>query len=278
MTMNLVRNSFAASLILLLSACGGGGGNGSISGGTTSEPPVGMTFYPATAKTSLALGSAPEIQIDAFLSRPISGVINVAIVDTQGVIKPELNLAPTAGTMQRAWITVSPLLMPGVHSGSLEVRLCRDDPVVCRTPIAGSPWYLPYEFTVSTPSATVTPTNINLDVFQDELLPMVFTANITNTSSLFGNGTTASVYPRFTDSSGKFDVSATQLTTSSSARTVTANVVPKSTLAPGTYSGNVELRLCTTTACTTEYSGSPITVPYNLTFRSGSNLTPLSRW
>jgi len=38
-----------------------------------------------------------------------------------------------------------------------------------------------------------------------------------------------------------------------------------STLAPGTYSGNIQLTICNDVACQYPVVGSPVTVPFNVT-------------
>lgn len=54
-----------------------------------------------------------------------------------------------------AFVSTRAALAPGVHSTTLEVRVCSDDPKVCRQPFPGSPWRIPLTVTVrATPNLT----------------------------------------------------------------------------------------------------------------------------
>lgn len=48
------------------------------------------------------------------------------------------------------------------------------------------------------------------------------------------------------------------------------------TLAAGKYNGSIKLRLCSSAACTKEYSGSPWSLPYSVDVKSHNNLTGLT--
>lgn len=51
-----------------------------------------------------------------------------------------------------------------------------------------------------------------------------------------------------------------------------------SSLPPGDYSGEIEIRLCTDVDCVTQAEGSPAVIPYELEVKSLTNIKPLSRF
>lgn len=139
----------AALLVSFLAACGGGGGGG----GSDPSPPAAdnswLSFSPRQLEADGYADESRVLRVTATSSRTIDGVVNVGIIDARGVLDP-------AGTTIRlltplsyeAEMRVALGLAAGTYSGNFEVRLCRDNPITCAQPIAGSPWLVPYRLVV----------------------------------------------------------------------------------------------------------------------------------
>lgn len=60
--------------------------------------------------------------------------------------------------------------------------------------------------------------------------------------------------------------------------TYTATLETSPSLSVGHHQGNIQVRLCVDAACSSQYPGSPIPLPYDLNIVSATNLTPLVAW
>jgi outer membrane protein assembly factor BamB len=143
------RPLLIATFVLLLSACGGGGGGG----GDSSPPQSGdnswLSFAPRELDADAYADEARVLRVTATSSRTIDGVINVGIIDTRGVLDPNRTVVRALSALSyEAEMRLATTLSAGTYTGSVEVRLCRDNPVTCAQPIAGSPWLVPYRFVV----------------------------------------------------------------------------------------------------------------------------------
>lgn len=69
------------------------------------------------------------------------------LVDSGGLIEKTSMYRRDAST-SAAMVTTKAALAPGVHSATLEVRVCGDDPQACRLPFPGLPWRIPLTVTV----------------------------------------------------------------------------------------------------------------------------------
>ena len=148
---------------LALSACGGSGGGG---GGTAPTPtpapapppaPVPvvvnpnqawLTLAPAALEVTTYEGEALNFTIRATSSKSFAKPVNVAIVDKVGVISTDVKVSAVNSVEYLATLTTSTVLPVGSHSTGLELRLCEDDPLVCKTPLDGSPWTIPLKVVV----------------------------------------------------------------------------------------------------------------------------------
>ncbi|WP_257456318.1 outer membrane protein assembly factor BamB family protein [Archangium lipolyticum] len=154
------------ALVLLgwLTACGGGGGGTPGDGGDpatppgepSTPPPAELAFVPGQLTETYAAGASVALSVKATLNVPLPGDIHAIIVDSSGVLVPEISIQP-----DRAWagsyfarFRTNPSLPQGRHQGRLEVHLCQDK--ACTTEHAGSPWYLPYDFQIL-PNTNLTP-------------------------------------------------------------------------------------------------------------------------
>jgi hypothetical protein len=169
--MNATRLLLPALVAAALSACGGGGGS---AGNTAAPAPVGTTTpapapAPSTGTAVTAPATAPAVtpggtwltltpspvsltatqgqsvtfDVTAKSSQIVSRNFNIGILDSRGVITTDVQLAARSDLDYVATLHTAPGLPVGTNSTYLEVRLCADDPLTCRQPLAGSPWYLP---------------------------------------------------------------------------------------------------------------------------------------
>jgi hypothetical protein len=166
----------AAALALGLAACGGGGGGGG--GGGAALPgsgagPLGtgvdaangtgqtgasgqagswLTFSPSPMELDVFLDTPTAFSITATSSKAIPGVFNIGIIDKQGVITTDVRISRFSQLGYLASMSTNRNLAIGLHTGSFEVRLCQDNPLVCAQPLDGSPWQVPYRINVIDPA------------------------------------------------------------------------------------------------------------------------------
>lgn len=124
---------------LLLTACGGGGGG---------EDNSWLHFTPGTLTATSYEGESSAVAVGVTVDKVIDEAVSVGIVDQAGVLTTDLTLTQQDSRHFTATFNLSPQLAAGDYSGSLTVRLCRDDPRTCASPYPGSPWTLPYAFKV----------------------------------------------------------------------------------------------------------------------------------
>ena len=154
-----------------LSACGGGSGGSSGSAGVAGPAPAPapapvpspagawLTLTPSTFDLLTYEGEDVDISVTAVSSKTFAKPLNMAIVDAVGVISTSVSVTADSAWQYRANMRSAKTLSIGVHSTNLEVRLCEDDPAVCKTPVAGSPWFVPLKVTVR-PATNFTPLRI----------------------------------------------------------------------------------------------------------------------
>lgn len=246
-----------------LTACGGGGGDG----GTTPQPqPYVLTFNPSSLTGSAAQGNALSWTVTATIDRTVDGTVNVGIIDTSGVLNAgSVSVTALTATSYRATLSSISTLAPGSYSGSFQVRLCRDTPTTCAQPITGSPWTLPYQFTVTSASST------NYSV---SFSPSAFSGSVTaggnpqpwSTVATFDRALPANTNLGIVDASGVVAPSSVTVTPQGgTSYRVSMNTV--NTLGAGGYSGSLQFRACldSVATCAQPLPGSPWTLSYSLT-------------
>lgn len=164
----------------ILAACGGGGGGGGgggsvpaaspVAGASTSSPaapatpstpatpanttppatPGGswLTFNPSPVNVTAYEGEVAEFKIAATSSQVIGKKFNVGIVDSKGLIAADVALSTYDPMVPLATLRTVAGLKQGSYATTLEVRLCEDAPAICKSPLPGSPWYVPLALTV----------------------------------------------------------------------------------------------------------------------------------
>jgi len=155
----VIRGLIVASVSVVLVGCGGGGGGGSSAGGNASaNAPASsagpwLTFSPSPVELELLPNKATVFSVKATSTKTIAQAVNIAIIDTKGVIQPTISLTQNSPQVYFAAMTTNAALAPGVYSGQFEVRVCYDAPIACASPVEGSPWQLPYRFHVNDPAS-----------------------------------------------------------------------------------------------------------------------------
>lgn len=143
----VLRVFASASCALALSACGGGGG------APTPTPVVKpeqswLALNPASSDLATYEGEPLTFTINARSSRTFTKPVNVAIVDSVGVISTNVQIDAVSATEYKATLQTSSVLTVGTHATNLELRLCEDDPKICKAPLEGSPWLIPLKVTI----------------------------------------------------------------------------------------------------------------------------------
>ncbi len=54
-------------------------------------------------------------------------------------------------------LKTSELAQPGVRTGSIGIVACKDDPSICKSPLAGASWSIPYKISVTSTAPNLTP-------------------------------------------------------------------------------------------------------------------------
>lgn len=137
--------SLSALFLILLASCSGGGGGG---GGGDS---LTLALTPATVVRTYFVGDALPFSVIGRVGGEVSGVVNVVVRDTNGVIQPNVTVQQLNDSDYEAQFITAPALAAGRHQGSITVDLCAD--LACGRRYGGSSFA--YDFTVlATPVAT----------------------------------------------------------------------------------------------------------------------------
>lgn len=251
-----------ALIVAPLSGCGGGGGS---SGGGGGEASYRLTLSPTTLTANYVQGNSPQLSVTASLDRQPSQNVSVAIVDAAGVLDPFVQITAGTNNSYVAMLTPKPTLAAGEYTGTLQIRLCLDSPTICASQLPGSPFALPYQFTVKVPpAANVSVQSLQIEGSPDELpVPKLSTRMMSGTA--FG---------WFSDKGGVFQFADTAERLEFSELDRFLKIDPA--LKPGTYTGQIELRVCKDNPCTQELPGSPVVVPYTVKLTASTNLSTLT--
>jgi outer membrane protein assembly factor BamB len=145
-----------------------------------------LTIKPETIELDASPGTSTTFAFEANLNPPVDSVASVffGVFDNTGLLAQTRVVQPTHGHYD-VEITTSPTLGVGVHTTTLEGRLCYDSPTQCKEPVVGSPWRVPLKITVK-PDINLTPlstipsllpwTNPNGNASQNAYVPASFAA------------------------------------------------------------------------------------------------------
>jgi outer membrane protein assembly factor BamB len=237
-------------LALVLSACSGGGG-----GGDRQPTPPSVSIVPANLQASFLTGHSVPLTIIATPSAAIDQNVFVTIVDTVGVLAPTLSIVQNDATSYRVELATSAGLQPDRYTGTLTANVCFDQ--ACARPFRNSPLSIPYDFTVNP-------------------LPPALLTNDTITGT-YTAGFPFAARVQYSEPRGQYfalsktaDVLEREITFASFVPG-TLIIRPLPSLAPGRYTGTVEVQACDFPACATAVRDvGPASIPFDIT------VTPLA--
>jgi outer membrane protein assembly factor BamB len=263
-----------AALLLAssLAACGGGGSGGS-GGGVTRPSGDWLTLSSSSQDISTYEGEQVEFTITGKFTRSFSKPVYAAIISSTAIIDTQMQIYPGQNEymgMLRTGLT----LAPGVHTNNLELRLCEDDPRVCKSPVAGSPWMIPLKVTVKSKAEGAKRVQVSapLELETHEGEGALFFEVEAKVVSELGRWANFAFIAPASVVEQRIDVQHVSNTHD------VADMRTLFGLAPGTYSGNIEVRACmdNPSVCALPMAGSPWLVPLKLTVKPNVNLTPLA--
>lgn len=274
----------------LVAGCGGGGGGagastaavGNPGGGTVPAPPPTqpvvpdgswLTLTPNTVALKNYHGESARFTIKATSTRSFDKPFNVAVIDKQGLITPQVSISKQTD-LEYVFGLQTNELAPGSYANRLEVRLCEDDPAVCAKPLPGSPWYVPLTVEVASAAQaqerlTMSPAAVAMVAYENEAAAMQLGIKV-NTE--FDVPVSVAVF----DNAG---VLAPDILVSKDSRSeYRARLISAASLARGEHTTTLEVRLCYDDArtCKSPVVGSPWRVPVKVTVKPGTNLTALT--
>ena len=139
-----------AACVWLTSCGGGGGGGGDASSGGW------LTFSPSAVDLTVYQGEPVTFTVKANSSKTIAERIYLGVIDTVGLITPNVGIVANTKTNYTATFGTNPNLPVGTHNSVLQVRICLDDAVTCKLPYPDSPWQVPIHIKVL-PATNLTP-------------------------------------------------------------------------------------------------------------------------
>lgn len=273
------RTAGALLAVLCLAGCGGGSSSGGGSPSGTAVPvnsPDGswLSFSTTTLETTAYQGESVPVQVLAKTSKAFVKPVNVAIIDSAGVITTDVYFGATPQLLEYlVQLRTSANLPAGVHSTNLQVRVCEDDPQVCRTPFPGSPWYVSLKVTVKPKAeavARVSFSEASLDLATYLGEPLSFSINAKVSGDLVGqNYNVAAIDPA--------GLTVAPVNINANAFGISATFQSAPSLTVGSYTSNLEIRLCRDEpkSCKQPVPGSPWIVPLKLTVLPSANLSSL---
>jgi outer membrane protein assembly factor BamB len=280
--MGFVKSAMAALLgAALVAGCGGGGGGSSPgAAGPGSAAPVvtsngsWLTLTPGVVAVKAYEGETARFQVRTVSSRTFDKPFNIAVIDSKGVVTPEMVLSKYSDLEYGMELHTS-AAKAGTYTTDLQLKLCEDDPLVCQKPLPGSPWTIPVTVTVATAAQAherlaITPAALDLVTYQGESLSFSLGAKAVSPF-------TKPVRAMVMSSSGV--LAAPVAMRELAAGQFSADLATASALAVGEHGAALEVRVCydDPLTCALPVSGSPWQVPFKLTVKPAINLTPLSK-
>jgi outer membrane protein assembly factor BamB len=131
---------------------GGGGnnsvGDGGVDGGGGSAPDAGSGLTITLSPSSLSIrqfeGQTKALRVEATIQGSVSGSVRVVIVDSSGVLRPDVKIQQTSSSVYQASFNTQSSLSIGQHQGTFEIHLCAD--ASCQQQYTQTA--LPYDITV----------------------------------------------------------------------------------------------------------------------------------
>lgn len=240
---------------------------------TAAPPSQIFTPAPATLSATFTAGMPPALSV-TLTPAPIFTAALFVQASPGGLVQSPISITANAGGTYAVSLLPLTTLVPGHLTGTLVLNLCYD--AACTTPAPGSPVSLPYDFTIVAPPAAFTfvPTTLSGNFVQGTPFPFNIVVQA-NPSPFVGGPYYASVK----DPTGTFSSSASVGYLDPTKNYLLLQTQVVSAIAPGAYTGNVQLTICNDAACQYPVVGSPVTVPFNVTIApapANTGLTPLT--
>jgi hypothetical protein len=250
--MTQIRYAAATLLCLSLAACSGGGGGGG-GGGAPSGPSVSIS--PASLSATFTAGQSVPITVTATTSSVVNQTVFVTIIDSVGVLTPNVTISANSATSYAVTLFTSPSLAAGTHTGSVRVNICYD--AGCARHLGNSPLNVPYTFQVAAANRfSATPATLTLS--QPVGASTEASLSVNPSQSLSGP-----LFFRVGNSPALLDGSATFTEIGNGSYTAKFSINPA--LNPGRNTGSLIFSVCRDTSCGQHLAGSPFQVPYDIT-------------
>lgn len=231
------------SLVLFLAACGGGGGGG----GSLN------VSFPTPLRESLYPSQLPQ---RVYASAKVSGgtsasILYVKIFQPAGIFLPNATQVFIDPPDYSIGLVVAPDVPVGVHTGTVEVKICTDEP--CAQVLSSST--LPYEITIKAPQVTLESDSLaGATMQQDGIVEFPMTVREAPDR--------ATLYLQLSDSAGTFETSQAIAAPYGAFYGYNFLLPTKNGLPATARSGSLAVKLCADAACAQQYAA--LTVPYTL--------------
>lgn len=234
-----------------------------------------VSVTPANIDLTANEGDSLPVRISAKPGQDLPASFNIAIIDKDKLTYSSSSMGFQYKPNQEysADFLVKPNLLPGTYNGQFEVRLCVDDPNYCSQPLAGSPWIVPYKFTLKSKAAGIslsinsTPSVLDFTYYEGETRQFSISAE---SPADIGKPVNLGIY----DSARNSTLKSTNKV--SNTKTITT-LETSPALKAGVYTSTLEVRTCADDPvdCKWPFNGSPRQIPLKITVRPNTNLTPL---
>ncbi len=107
-----------------------------------------LNFVPTSFNVATTPGFSTPFTLNVHSYRTFTQPVNVALIDLGGVTDGNVVLHAYSASDYAADFWTRTSLETGTHTGSIRVRLCYDNPLVCAQEVDGSPWTIPYSVLV----------------------------------------------------------------------------------------------------------------------------------
>ena len=139
---------WAGSLLLaLLAACGGGSGG---------PPPTKVTFSANPVSGNVQYGTMGTLTVGATVTNPPQESTFIVVEGLSPVFTDDVNVTAADASHFSVTLHTSPVLPLGHHTGTLQIKLCRNEQ--CALTVPGSPVAMPYDVAVVPAPLAAVPT------------------------------------------------------------------------------------------------------------------------
>lgn len=159
--MYLDRFAIIVLASIIVTACGGGSGNSSVAVGGAPPPPTATAppyaISPAVLKASYVAGYPVQVTLSAKQTIPYAGTAFLKILVGQAPLDPSITITPVFDNTFTVKANTAFSAKPGHYVGDINISVCAD--AGCASHLPGSPFKLPYDIEVISPTGGVTTYN-----------------------------------------------------------------------------------------------------------------------